>query len=182
MVGDYSDAVPRRFLLGTGVGYLEEEFKALGVSKRDRGKINDQTFAFLAAATESDVLTSHGTPLVIKPKLQRPPIYIGGAAATAIPRAVRYDDGWMPVGLSPSELQPHVAELQRVAMIGGLSPLEVVHMKTLPLNDPPAARELACAYAEAGVTHLVHTQGVKDEREFATVVDSICREIPRGLG
>lgn len=171
-----------RFLLGTGVGYLDEEFKALGVSKRDRGKINDETLDFLATATESDILTSHGTPLVIKPRLQRPPIYIGGAPATAIPRAIRYGDGWMPVGLAPAELQPHIAELQRFATIAGRSPLEVVHMKTLPLEDPPAARDLARAYAEAGVTRLVHTQGVQDEREFATIVDSICREIPCGLG
>ncbi|MGE3597015.1 MAG: TIGR03619 family F420-dependent LLM class oxidoreductase [Dehalococcoidia bacterium] len=166
-----------RFLLGTGVGYLDEEFSALGVSKRDRGRINDETLEFLATATETDVLTSNGTPLVIKPRLQRPPIYIGGAPATAIPRAIRYGDGWMPVGLSPDELQSHVAELQRLGADAGRAPLEVVHMKTLPLSDLMAAQDLARAYANVGVTHLVHTQGVQDEKEFAVVVDSLCRAI-----
>lgn len=48
-----------RFLLGTGVGYLDAEFRALGVPKRERGKISDHVLEFLQAATESDILTSN---------------------------------------------------------------------------------------------------------------------------
>ncbi len=170
-----------RFLLGTGVGYLDQEFRALGVPKRERGKRSDELLAFLQAATEGDILTSNDEPLVIKPRLQRPPIYVGGAAATALPRAVRFGDGWMPVGASPADLKPQVAEFQRLAANAGRPALDVVQMKTLPLADPPAALAMAEAYAEAGVTHLVHTQGVRDEKEFATMVDVLCSRIQRSL-
>lgn len=166
-----------RFLLGTGVGYLDEEFRALGISKSQRGKITDDTLALIRSAAQSDVVISNGEALVVKPRLVCPPIYIGGAPAAAIARAVRLGDGWMPVGLSPSELKPHVAELQRLAAAAGRPRMEVIHMKTLPLADPPAALALAQAYAEAGVTQLVHTQGARDHKEFATMVEVLCGKI-----
>lgn len=87
----------------------------------------------------------------------------------------------MPVGFSPTELKPHIAELQRLAASEGRSALEVVHMKSLPLDDPPAALAMAAAYAEVGVTHLVHPQGVKDEKEFGTMVDTLCTGIQFAL-
>lgn len=170
-----------RFLLGTGVGYIDEEFRALGVPKRERGKINDETLALIKAAVDSDILTSNNEPLVVKPRLQPPPIYIGGAPATALPRASRVGDGWMPVGFSPSDLKPHIEELQRLATAAGRPALAVVQMKTLPLEDPPAALALAQAYRDVGVTHLVHTQGVRDEREFARMTDTLCVKIKSAL-
>jgi len=166
-----------RFLLGTGVGYLDEEFKALGVPKTQRGKLNDEVLALIDVAARSDIVVSNGQALVLKPRLQRPRVYIGGGPDVSLGRAVRYGDGWMPVGMTPGELAPHVEELQRLASDAGRPAMEVVLMKTLPLNDPPAALALARAYAEVGVTHLVHTQGVPDASEFAAVVDSLCEHV-----
>lgn len=125
-------------------------------------------------AASSDVIEQHGQALRLAPRLTRPPIYIGGAAAASLGRTVRYGDGWMPVGLGPDELAPHARTLQTMAREAGRPPLEVVLMKTLPLADPPAAFAMAQAYADAGVTHLVHTQGVADERAFADMVEVLC--------
>jgi probable F420-dependent oxidoreductase len=163
-----------RFLLGAGVGYLDEEFRALGVPRNQRGRITDDTIATLRAAAADGVVAVNGVDLVMQPRVRCPPIYIGGAPAPALPRVVRLGDGWMPVGMLPDALAPHVADLQQRAADAGRAPLEVVMMKTLPLADPPAALALAQAYREAGVTHLVHTQGVRDEREFGSVVDILC--------
>lgn len=180
-LGTIQALAQNRFLLGTGVGYLDEEFRALGVAKSRRGKISDETLEFLREAASSEVVTSNGERLLLKPQLVCPPIYIGGAAATAIPRAVRLGDGWMPVGALPPALAPQIAELQRLAASAGRAPLAVVQMKTLPLADPPAAIEMANAYAAAGVTHLVHTQGVRDEREFGQMVEVLCGKIQPNL-
>ncbi len=166
-----------RFLLGTGVGYVEAEFKALGVPRNRRGAITDDILDFLDDCTHNDVVTRNGTQLVLRPKLHRPPTYIGGAPDTAIPRAVRRGDGWMPVGMLPNELKPHIEQLNRLAADAGRPPMEVVHMKTLPLSDPPAALEMAQAYASAGVTQLVHTQAYADIDEYKRVVDQLCGQI-----
>lgn len=117
----------------------------------------------------------------LQPRLERPPIFIGGAAEAALARAVRHGDGWMPVGLSPAHLAPHVIALQALAAEAGRPPLEVVHMKTPSLADPPAALALAQAYAAVGVTHLVHTLGVTDAAAFAAMVDTLCEQVHASL-
>ncbi|MGR8918407.1 MAG: TIGR03619 family F420-dependent LLM class oxidoreductase [Gammaproteobacteria bacterium] len=162
-----------RFLLGIGPGYLDEEFRALGVPRSRRGRITDETLEFLRASAADPLVEANGQPLVLKPALPLPPIYVGGSAKVAIPRAVRLGDGWMPVGATPAELAPDVATLQAQAADAGRSPLEVVQMKTLPLDDAAAAADLACAYREAGVTHLVHTQGYDSPAHYAEVVDQV---------
>lgn len=171
----------KRFLLGIGPGYLAEEFRALGVPRNKRGQLTDATIDFLRDCAASELIEQNGQPLLLRPKLDCPPIYIGGGAAVAIPRTVRCGDGWMPVGLSPEELAPQVAELHQRAADAGRDGLEVVAMKTLPLEQPAAAIELAEAYRDAGVTHLVHTQGYDSPAHYAEVVAQIDGEIRAAL-
>ena len=109
-----------RFLLGVGPGYLAEEFKALGVPRTRRGKITDETLAFLHETSRDELIEANGQPFLLKPRLNRPPIFIGGAAKVAIPRAVKFGDGWMPVSIEPDELKPQVDELQPTG--GGCRP------------------------------------------------------------
>ena len=170
-----------RFLLGIGPGYLAEEFRALGVPRNQRGRITDETIDFLRGCAASELIEEHGQPLLLEPRLQCPPIYIGGSAAVAIPRTLRCGDGWMPVGTLPYELAPHIADLQSQAAAIGRGTLEVVAMKTLPLAERQAAIDMAGAYRDAGVTHLVHTQGYDSPQQYAEIVAQIDGEIRRAL-
>jgi len=170
-----------RFLLGVGPGYLAEEFTALGVPRSRRGRITDETLAFINAVAENPLIEAHGQPLLLRPQLARPPIYVGGNPDVAIPRAVRFGDGWLPVSLSPEELAPHIVTLQQQAEQHGKHAMEVVAMKTLPLADRNAASDLARRYQAVGVTHLVHTQGYSSPDEYAEVVETVDREIRGGL-
>lgn len=170
-----------RFLLGVGPGYLDEEFKALGVARNKRGQLTDSTIDFLRECAASELVEQNGQPFLLRPQLDCPPIYIGGAAKIAVPRTVRCGDGWIPVGMSPGELAPHVAEMQQRASDAGRDALEVVMMKTLPLEDPAAAIELAQAYRDAGATHLVHTQGYESPTQYAEIVAQIDTEIRAAL-
>jgi probable F420-dependent oxidoreductase len=166
-----------RFLLGVGTGYLEGEFQALGVSKSQRGKLTDQTIDFLRESAEHEQIESNGYPLILKPKLNCPPIYIGGAADVAIPRTVSRGDGWMPMGTLPGALAPLIAKLQEAGAAAGRKGLEVVMMKTLPMQDPAAANEMAQAYQQAGVTHLIHVQAYDSPQQFAEVLEQLDGEI-----
>jgi probable F420-dependent oxidoreductase len=170
-----------RFLLGVGPGYLEEEFRALGVPRTQRGKITDETLAFLNESSKNPLIEANGQPFLLKPALPRPPIYIGGKASVAIPRTVKHADGWMPVGMLPEELKPHIEEMNRQAADAGRKPLEVVAMKTLPLEDRSAAADLARGYRDVGVTHLVHTQGYESPEHYAEVVAQVDGEIRQAL-
>ncbi|MFT4560329.1 MAG: alkanesulfonate monooxygenase SsuD [Gammaproteobacteria bacterium] len=170
-----------RFLLGVGPGYLEEEFRALGVPRTKRGQLTDSMIDFLHECANSELIEQHGQPILLKPRLNCPPIYIGGSAAIAIPRAVRCGDGWMPVSATPAELAPQIAEMHQRAADIGRDGLEVVAMKTLPLEDKAAAIEMAQGYRDAGVTHLVHTQGYASSQQYADVVEQVDGEIRNAL-
>ena len=166
-----------RFLLGVGPGYLEEEFKALGVARNKRGKITDEILAFLHASSQSPLVESNGQAVELKPQLQRPPILVGGGAKVAFPRAIKLGDGWMPVGTLPEDLKPQVAEFQSQAVDAGRGQLAVYAMKTLPLDDMNAAIDMAAGYKDAGVTHLVHTQAYDSPNQFKEVLDQVDSQI-----
>ena len=55
----------------------------------------------------------------------------------------------------------------------GLKRLEVVMMKTLPLNEKNKAIDLAAAYKEAGVTEFVHTQSYETLDEYKEIIEQI---------
>lgn len=170
-----------RFLLGIGPGYLEEEFRALGVPRNRRGKITDEILAFLNATAKDPLVEVNGQPFLLNPALPRPPIYIGGGAKVAIPRAIEYGDGWMPVGTPPEELAVEIASMNKRAQDAGRGPMETVAMKTLPLAEMAEAQDLAGRYRDAGVTHLVHTQGYSSPTEYAEVVAQVDGEVRSAL-
>ncbi len=162
-----------RFLLGIGAGYLEEEFKALGVPIKKRGKITNDTLALLNKSSQNSKIEINNQPFLLEPILPRPPIYIGQNAEIAFDRAIKYGDGWMPVSQSPKELQPKIKTFQSMATDAKRDPMEVIAMKTLPLDRQNETEELTAAYKEAGVTQLVHTQGYDSVQHYAEIVDQV---------
>jgi len=165
-----------RLLLGVGVGWMGAEFRALGVDRRRRGALTDETLAFLRrcfavddpdAAADGDVVEAHGQPFLFRPRPQAPPVYVGGAAPHALERAARLGEGWMPVGRAdPEALRPQVETLQARAREAGRGPLEVICMTRLPLEDAGRARALVAELADAGVTGLVHGDRVGDPAAY----------------
>jgi len=93
-----------RVILGIGVGYLEEEFGALGASFGDRGERTDDAIAAMRLAWTGSTVERRGpgyraTGNTMLPRpVQRPgpPIWVGGNSRRAIRRAVELADGWSP--------------------------------------------------------------------------------------
>ena len=186
VVGPYRPALPTakwlqgiqhlsegRMLFGVGVGYFDEEFTALGIPKKKRGKITDELLDTLHSAFSGEAFESNGQDIIFEPKTKRPPFLIGGSTDIAIPRAIRRGDGWMPMGIMPSDLKPLVADFNAKATDAGRSALEVAIMKTLPLDNINAAVEMAQAYKDAGATHLVHVQGYDTPSQYKDLVDAV---------
>lgn len=105
-----------RFILGTGAGWMEEEFVALGLDTyADRGKVTDEDIRVFKELWTSENPEFQGryyhfSGITLYPKpVQKPhpPIWIGGHSPAAIRRAARLGDGWLPIGLAPpAELEP----------------------------------------------------------------------------
>ena len=123
-----------RFILGAGVGWMEEEFKALGLDTfAQRGAVTDEYIQLFKELWTKDNPEFQGEHYQLsesgfQPKpVQKPhpPIWIGGHTNPAIRRAAKYGDGWMPIGLrppailEPEELAEKIARLRRLTMEAG---------------------------------------------------------------
>ena len=123
-----------RFILGAGVGWMEEEFKALGLDTfARRGAVTDEYIQLFKELWTKDNPEFQGEHYQLsdsgfQPKpVQKPhpPIWIGGHTNPAIRRAAKYGDGWMPIGLrppailEPEELAEKITRLRRLTMEAG---------------------------------------------------------------
>lgn len=130
-----------RLTLGCGVGWMREEFAALGSPPfAARGRATDE---YLAAFRE---LWSNDTPrfagqhvdfadLTFAPKpLQQPhpPFWIGGESVAARQRVVRLGDGWFPIGSNPrypldtpERYAASVGDLEQRAVAAGRDPQSI---------------------------------------------------------
>ena len=91
MAANLNDLSGGRLVLGVGVGWAREEFSALGVPFRDRGRLTDEHLLAIRAAwqDETDYRSGHI------------PLWIGGNSDAARRRAVRLGDAWHPLRFTP---------------------------------------------------------------------------------
>ncbi|MBT8446453.1 MAG: TIGR03619 family F420-dependent LLM class oxidoreductase [Gammaproteobacteria bacterium] len=144
-----------RLLIGAAPGWMEAEFRALGVDRSRRGKITDDTLAFIHECFAADIVTANGQEFIFKPRPARPPIYIGGNAPHAIDRALALGDGWIPIGKQPEELAPVIADYRARAAEAGKPDPEIVSFSQINTDDPAEAQATVDGFAQAGVDRLV---------------------------
>jgi probable F420-dependent oxidoreductase len=158
-----------RLILGVGVGWMEKEFRALGVDPRRRGATTDATLAFLHMCFAGDEVEANGQAFLFRPRPRRPPIIVGGAPPHAISRAVRFGDGWMPTGAHAEVLEAGIASLRGgMAAVGKAAP-EVVLLQPLPIEDDERLASRLGELAALGVTRVVHPWRYRDAEEVARV-------------
>ena len=146
-----------RLLLGAGVGWMDPEFRALGLDRHQRGMTADAVLDFIRTcfAAPGDVMTANDQPFLFRPNPVPPPIYIGGRAPHALERAVRHGAGWLPMASDPEKLARDMAAFRQLAETAGRAPGPVTVMASLPLDEPARSRELLLAYRGLGVERLV---------------------------
>ena len=139
-----------RVTVGVGVGWMREEFEALGAPDFDRrGAASDEYIRIFKALWTQDPASFHGEFYrfeairclphpVQKP---HPPIWIGGHSKAALRRVARLGDGWHPVGanpaapLRPPELRALLAELHGLTEAEGRDPSTLTISYKAPIYD-----------------------------------------------
>lgn len=101
MLGSLDRLSKSRLVLGTGVGWLEAEFDALGVPVAERGMRTDEAIDLLRACWGSEQPVSFEGPTVrfadmkiLPAPDRRVPIWVGGTSEAALRRALEKGDGW----------------------------------------------------------------------------------------
>tara|TARA_Y100001947_G_scaffold88169_1_gene74963 strand:+ start:1171 stop:2079 length:909 start_codon:yes stop_codon:yes gene_type:complete len=123
-----------RVILGAGVGWMEEEFQAMGLDTyKERGAVTDEYLQLYKELWTKESPSFNGKYYQIsdsgfEPKPAQkphPPVWIGGHTGPAIRRAAKYGDGWMPIGLrppailDPEELGGKIARLRKLTVEAG---------------------------------------------------------------
>jgi alkanesulfonate monooxygenase SsuD/methylene tetrahydromethanopterin reductase-like flavin-dependent oxidoreductase (luciferase family) len=158
-----------RLIAGFAAGYVEPEFRAIGIRFDRRGALTDDYLGAIRALWTEEVPRFEGrfarfADIRCEPKpTQRPhpPIIIGGHAAPALARAAREGDGWYGFGLTVAQAADLVHELRRLrAEMGrGTRPFEISLTTFEPLT--PTLVDEATA---AGIDRLVLYPMVRGER------------------
>jgi probable F420-dependent oxidoreductase len=166
-----------RLNLGVGAGWMEPEFRALGVERGRRGGITNATLEFLNRCFAADEMEANGQPFLFLPRPPRPAIFVGGAAPHALRRTVRWGDGWMPTGADPKPLREPIEQLREQMDRAGRSAPEVVFLTALPLDDPPRVAERLREAAAVGVTRVVHGWRYADAAEFTRACETLVNAV-----
>jgi len=177
LVATIQELSGNRLMLGVGSGWMPAEFRALGIDRRRRSTLTDETLSFLRRCFDADEVEVNGQKFLFLPRPPRPPIFVGGAPPHALQRAVRFGEGWMPVGVDRSALEPAIAEMRAIADKAGKPRPEVVYLGGLPLEDPARGIDQAHALAEIGVTRLVHAFRYQSAEEFRRAADVLADRI-----
>ena len=142
-----------RVTVGVGVGWLREEFEALGAPDfTRRGAVSDEWIRIFKTLWTASPASFEGefyqfASLVFQPQpVQKPhpPIWIGGHSAAALRRVARHGDGWHPVGanpaipLRPAELKASLDQLYRLTEKEGRDPSRLTISFKAPVYDVTA--------------------------------------------
>lgn len=155
-----------RLLLGVGIGWLREEFDAIGVDFDDRAVRFEEGIATMRALWNQPVAEYDGRYNSFKgaysyPKPANPggiPVLIGGSSLVAARRAGRIGDGWFGVAGGTVPLEQLIAELRAAAETEGRDPDSIeISWGVAPSDDGTMAlsRDDVRRYAEMGVHRLI---------------------------
>ena len=192
-----------RLILGAGVGWLREEFEALGLPAayfERRGAVTVDALRAMQAAWTAEAGADHAgeffrfQDLGTRPLPARkphPPIWIGGQGERALRRSVALGQGYLAISSSPRALAHDTTRLAQLCDAQGrdVSSLDVAHIDGIILangaRDVPSVEGATLvgqasriidelgAYAEAGLGHLVAGVSRIDDHSFAGVVDAL---------
>jgi probable F420-dependent oxidoreductase len=154
-----------RIELGIGVGWLKEEFEAVGVPFEKRGKRSDEYIAAMrklwaenGASFSGEFVNFHEVSSNPKPVHGRVPIVIGGHSEAAARRAGRLGDGFFPSIGSQVDVVPLFDVVRRTAEAAGRDPRSIEIMAGCPDLLPGSTKDPRAAIEERtrqGVTRLI---------------------------
>lgn len=167
-----------RLTLGLGLGWLAEEYQAMGTPFERRGARFDDYLAAMKKVWSGDVVDheseflswhdfkSYPTPAQ-KP---HPPILIGGTTRKTLERVARSADGWYAPSDSLDDLALQIRELRNIAEQAG-RPFDSIDI-TINWRFGKNADALP-AYEALGVTRAVVLLGSTGEKDPKKAIDIV---------
>ena len=148
-----------RMELGIGVGWLKEEFEAIGIPFERRGRRTDETIEAMRAlwagddaSYDGEFVNFAGISCNPKPAQESVPIIVGGHSEAAARRAGRLGNGFFPATGWDGDYKPLLAIIREEADKAGRDPDEIQITTGIDPEDPLNS---ALRLAEQGIDRVV---------------------------
>ena len=149
-----------RLMLGAGIGWLKEEFEAMGVPFERRGaRYDDYVVAMRKVWSgdvvehQSDFLNWSGFQSYPLPKQKGGvPIIVGGSKGKAFERIAKYGDGWFAPTNDAATLKPMLEPLRAACDAAGR---DYDSVEITSMWDNQGGMEAVQAFADIGVSRII---------------------------
>ena len=173
-----------RFILGVGIGWLAEEFQALGLSF-DRRAQRTREYIDVMRKLWAERRSSHDGEFVKfgnvlsypKPANNKGvPVWFGGESGPALRRVAEYGDGWIGFNLSPDQAAAKIKRIEELLKANGRKRSDV-YLAVSPYTNPIKPDDLK-RYRDAGAEEvaLIVFDPPSSERELVTRMEQMAGE------
>jgi probable F420-dependent oxidoreductase len=173
-----------RLILGAGIGWLEEEFQAIGVPWERRSQRTRECVAAMRklwsddlSAYDGEFVKFDGVRSFPKPANGKSvPVWFGGESGPALKRVADYGDGWIGFNLTADETAAKVKRIEELLKASRRKRSDV-ELAVSPYTKPMKTDDLA-RYRDAGVEEvvLVVVDVPRSEREMVSRMEQMARE------
>jgi probable F420-dependent oxidoreductase len=150
-----------RLSIAVGVGWMKEQFAALGAPFKDRGRrVTEMVNAMRQMWSDDEVdfdgefYNLHDFKMYPKPVRGTIPIWFAGYSEASFRRIAAIGDGWHPLAVGPEEYAGYLATLRTYVEQAGRDMSEIT-LTARPLGKAPYNAETIEAYGDLGVTHFI---------------------------
>jgi probable F420-dependent oxidoreductase len=173
-----------RLVLGTGIGWLEEEFRALGVPWERRAQRTREYIDVMRKLWREDRSSYSGEFVKFSdvrsfPKPANPggiPVWFGGESEPALRRVAEYGDGWIGFNLTPDQAAAKVRRIEELLKASGRKRSDV-ELTASPYKHPVTTDDLE-RYRDAGLAEvtLLNFDILNTERDLTARIERIAKE------
>jgi len=173
-----------RALLGVGIGWLEEEFQAIGVPWEHRAQRTREYIDSMRKLWGEEVSSYHGEFVKFDAVRSNPkpvkgaklPVFFGGESGPALRRVAEYGDGWCGFNLTPQEAAAKIKRIEDLLKANGRKRSDV-ELAVSPYTQPATPDDLK-GYRDAGADEvvLIRLQPPRNEKDLVANLEEIARE------
>ncbi len=174
-----------RFALGVGGGWNLEEMENHGTRPESRFKLLRERIEAMKAIWTREKAEYHGDlvdfdPIFMWPKpVQKPhpPIHVGGGFPGGARRAIRYGDGWMPIGGRDGDIAELLPRFREMARDAGRDP-EALEVSVFAAE---ASESALARQRDAGISRAVLMLPPTSRDEILPILDRYA-DLMRAVG
>lgn len=178
-----------RFILGAGVGWMEEEFRLLGVPFTERAARTREYIAVMKEVWSKETPRFSGKFVQIEQDLHfapkplqqpHPPIWVGGESLPALKRVAEFGNGWHIGPLAPADIKPKLEQLKQLMTAAGrdFAQLEI----TALVDGAALSEDYIRAYRDVGLQSLYTLAALPGPEAMLTHIRAFAAKVKRAVG